>query len=57
MDALGKYTANSLLATLISFANEIGNLCASLGGIDVVEVMHGVHLDKRFTPILPDSGR
>jgi UDPglucose 6-dehydrogenase len=52
-----KYTANSLLATLISFANEIGNLCASLGGIDVVEVMHGVHLDKRFTPILPDSGR
>jgi UDPglucose 6-dehydrogenase len=52
-----KYTANSLLATLISFANEIGNLCASLGGIDVVEVMHGVHLDKRFTPILPNSGR
>jgi UDPglucose 6-dehydrogenase len=52
-----KYTANSLLATLISFANEIGNLCATLGGIDVVEVMNGVHLDKRFTPILPDSGR
>ncbi|MBD0269630.1 MAG: UDP-glucose/GDP-mannose dehydrogenase family protein [Cyanobacteria bacterium Co-bin8] len=50
-----KYTANSLLATMISFANEIGNLCAAVGGIDVVEVMRGVHLDKRLTPIL-DSG-
>ncbi|MBD0269640.1 UDP-glucose/GDP-mannose dehydrogenase family protein [Pseudanabaena sp. FACHB-2040] len=50
-----KYTANSLLATMISFANEIGNLSAAVGGIDVVEVMRGVHLDKRLTPIL-DSG-
>jgi UDPglucose 6-dehydrogenase len=50
-----KYTANSLLATMISFSNEIGNLCAALGGIDVVDVMRGVHLDKRLTPIL-DSG-
>ena len=52
-----KYTANSLLATMISFSNEIGNLCASLGGIDVVEVMQGVHLDKRLSPILPDGRR
>jgi UDPglucose 6-dehydrogenase/GDP-mannose 6-dehydrogenase len=36
-----KYTSNSLLATLISFSNEIGNLCAALGGIDAIEVMHG----------------
>jgi UDPglucose 6-dehydrogenase len=36
-----KYSANSLLATMISFSNEIGNLCAALGGIDVVDVMHG----------------
>lgn len=50
-----KYTANSLLATLISFSNEIGNLCAAIGGVDVTEVMEGVHLDKRFSPIL-DSG-
>jgi UDPglucose 6-dehydrogenase len=50
-----KYTANSLLATMISFANEIGNLCAAVGNIDVVEVMRGVHMDKRLTPIL-DSG-
>lgn len=46
-----KYTANSLLATLISFSNEIGNLCAALGDIDVVDVMAGVHLDRRLSPI------
>lgn len=52
-----KYTANSLLATLISFSNEIGNLCSSLGDIDVVDVMTGVHKDKRFSPILPNGER
>ncbi|NEQ67155.1 MAG: UDP-glucose/GDP-mannose dehydrogenase family protein [Symploca sp. SIO2D2] len=52
-----KYTANSLLATMISFSNEIGNLCAAVGNIDVVEVMKGVHLDKRLTPILPTGER
>lgn len=51
-----KYTANSLLATLISFSNEIGNLCAKVG-VDVTAAMHGVHLDKRFTPILEDGTR
>lgn len=52
-----KYTANSLLATMISFSNEIGNLCAALGDIDVVDVMRAVHLDKRLCPILPDGRR
>jgi UDPglucose 6-dehydrogenase len=52
-----KYTANSLLATMISFSNEIGNLCTALGGIDVVDVMKGVHLDKRLCPILPGGQR
>jgi len=52
-----KYTANSLLATLISFSNEIGNLCASIGGIDALDVMGGVHLDKRFSPILGNGER
>ena len=51
-----KYTANSLLATLISFSNEIANLSATVG-VDAMEVMHGVHLDKRFTPILADGTR
>jgi UDPglucose 6-dehydrogenase/GDP-mannose 6-dehydrogenase len=52
-----KYTANSLLATLISFANEIGNLCAAVGDVDALEVMHGVHLDKRVSPILENGQR
>ena len=52
-----KYTANSLLATMISFSNEIGNLCASIPGVDVTEVMRGVHLDKRLSPILKDGTR
>ncbi|MGB0866553.1 MAG: UDP-glucose dehydrogenase family protein [Granulosicoccaceae bacterium] len=52
-----KYASNSLLATLISFSNEIGNLCASIGEIDAMEVMRGVHLDKRFSPILADGTR
>lgn len=51
-----KYTANALLATLISFSNEMGNASAAFG-VDAVEVMHGVHLDKRFSPILPDGQR
>ncbi len=51
-----KYTANSLLATLISFSNEIGNLSAAVG-VDVTEVMEGVHLDHRFSPILEDGTR
>jgi UDPglucose 6-dehydrogenase len=52
-----KYASNSLLATLISFSNEIGNLCSSIGGMDALEVMHGVHLDKRFSPLLPSGER
>jgi UDPglucose 6-dehydrogenase len=51
-----KYAANSLLATLISFSNEIGNLAADLG-VDAVDVMRGVHLDKRLTPILGSGER
>jgi len=52
-----KYTSNSLLATLISFSNEIGNLCAALGGIDASDVMKSVHLDKRVSPILENGQR
>ena len=52
-----KYTANSLLATMISFSNEIGNLCSAVGNVDVTEVMQGVHLDKRLSPILENGDR
>ena len=49
-----KYAANSLLATLISFSNEIGNLCATVG-VDSQEVEKGVHLDARFSPLINDE--
>jgi len=52
-----KYAANSFLATTISFSNEIGNLCATIPDVDVVDVMRGVHLDKRLSPILPNGKR
>jgi UDPglucose 6-dehydrogenase len=43
-----KYSSNALLAALISFTNELANLGATLGGIDTVEVMRGVHLSQYF---------
>jgi UDPglucose 6-dehydrogenase len=52
-----KYANNALLATQISAVNEIANLAAAIGGIDVMDVMRGVHLDKRWSPIAPDGGR
>jgi UDPglucose 6-dehydrogenase len=51
-----KYTSNALLSTLISFSNEVANLGAKIG-VDVVEVLRGVQLDKRFSPILPSGER
>ncbi len=45
-----KYVSNCLLANLISFSNEIGNLCAALGGTDVADVMRGVHVSRYLTP-------
>ncbi|MFO1393240.1 MAG: UDP-glucose/GDP-mannose dehydrogenase family protein [Steroidobacteraceae bacterium] len=52
-----KYASNSVLATLISFSNEIGNLCQCLGGVDAAEVMAGVHQAHYFTPRLEDGRR
>jgi UDPglucose 6-dehydrogenase/GDP-mannose 6-dehydrogenase len=52
-----KYASNALLAVAISFSNEIGNLCAALGGVDVLDVMHGVHLSKYLTVSLPEGGK
>jgi UDPglucose 6-dehydrogenase len=50
-----KYAANAMLATRISFSNEIGNLCKQLG-IDVYEVMEGVGLDTRIGPAFLNAG-
>lgn len=51
-----KYTANALLATLISYSNEIARISEKTGRIDVVDVWEGVHLDKRLSPIDSDNG-
>ena len=48
-----KYASNCLLATMISFSNELGSLCAALGGVDIVDVMRGLHLSKYLTALLP----
>lgn len=45
-----KYASNSLFATMISFSNEIGNLCEKIEGVDIKDVTRGIHLDKRLTP-------
>jgi UDPglucose 6-dehydrogenase len=42
-----KYAANAFLATKISFANEVANICECVGA-DVVEVMRGIGLDDRI---------
>lgn len=52
-----KYANNCLLATQISAVNELANLAANLGGVDIAQVMQGVHADKRWNPILSDGRR
>lgn len=50
-----KFASNAFLATKISFANEIGNLCKELG-IDSYDVFEGVGLDTRINPKFFNSG-
>lgn len=47
-----KYVNNALLATLISFANEIARISEKIGKVDVVDVWKGVHLDRRLSPLI-----
>jgi UDPglucose 6-dehydrogenase len=44
-----KYASNAVLATLISFSNEIARLCSAVGGVDAIDVMRGVHQASYFT--------
>jgi len=50
-----KYASNAFLATKISFANEIGNICKKLG-IDSWRVFEGVGLDHRIGPHFFQTG-
>jgi UDPglucose 6-dehydrogenase/GDP-mannose 6-dehydrogenase len=52
-----KYANNCLLATQISAVNELANLAAELGGVDIMDVMRGVHADKRWSPVEADGRR
>jgi UDPglucose 6-dehydrogenase len=47
-----KYLSNTLLATMISFANEMSIIADNFGDIDVANAFRILHLDKR----LKDSG-
>jgi UDPglucose 6-dehydrogenase len=50
-----KYGANCLLATKITFANEMANICEFFG-VDVYEVMKGVGMDFRINPSFLNAG-
>ena len=52
-----KYAANAMLATKISFMNEISNLCDRMG-VDVESVRHGIGSDSRigYSFIYPGAG-
>ncbi len=50
-----KYASNAFLATKISFANEIANICDEMG-IDVYDVMKGVGMDHRISPHFLNAG-
>jgi UDPglucose 6-dehydrogenase len=50
-----KYVSNAFLATKISFANEIGNLC-KVNEINTYEVFRGVGMDSRINPHFFRSG-
>jgi UDPglucose 6-dehydrogenase len=47
-----KYASNSFLATVISYTNEISNMCMKIENVDAVEVMKGVIADRRLSPII-----
>jgi len=52
-----KYASNALQALMISFANEIADLCEAVGDVDAMEVMRGVHSMKELTSFHEHTGR
>lgn len=43
-----KYLSNTLLATLISYSNEMAQIADVIGGIDVARAFRVLHMDKRW---------
>jgi UDPglucose 6-dehydrogenase len=52
---LTKYVANTMLATRISFMNEVAGLCDQIGG-DIQLVRAGIGTDQRIGPYFLDAG-
>jgi len=49
---LVKYSSNALLATLVSFSNEVARVAEQLPGVDTEVVMKALHADRRFTTVV-----
>ncbi|NQT05145.1 MAG: UDP-glucose/GDP-mannose dehydrogenase family protein [Dehalococcoidia bacterium] len=47
-----KYASNTLLSTMVSFSNEIANICELIPQVDAREVLKAVHLDRRLSPVV-----
>jgi len=47
-----KYASNALLATLISFSNEMADICEATPGTDLDRVMNALYLDRRLSPVI-----
>lgn len=52
---IAKYASNALLATRISFMNEMANICSSVNA-DIQEVEHILGTDKRIGPAFLKAG-
>ncbi len=51
-----KYATNAFLATKVSFANELADLCDAIGGLNVDRVVEGMGLDPRINPRFLKAG-
>jgi UDPglucose 6-dehydrogenase len=47
-----KYSSNCLLSVLISFSNELANICERTPDTDIDVVMDGLALDRRLSPMV-----
>jgi len=43
-----KYLSNTLLATMISYSNEMSNIADAIGSIDISKAFKVLHMDKRW---------